>query len=118
MIFQQSFSITFTGQQCGRVGAMVERVPGFELHALRSIAVVENLSKRSECAAACINSNQGCRSALYDLAWGKCILIGQDRRSLPSAFVPSTLDVDYLENLCIDCTSFSNPKLNFCNVFL
>lgn len=83
---------------------MVERVPGFELRALQSIAVVENLSTRSQCAAACINSKQGCRSALYDLAWGKCILIGQDRRSLPSAFVPSTLDVDYLENLCIDCT--------------
>ncbi|CAB3362659.1 Hypothetical predicted protein [Cloeon dipterum] len=110
--------ICFKGPQCGAVGAMVERVPGFELRALQSLIVVENTLRRSDCAAACLTSPLGCRSALYDKDWAKCILIGQDRRSLPSAFVPSVMNVDYLENLCFDSSQQSYSFEEFHAVLL
>ncbi|XP_059483257.1 uncharacterized protein LOC132201254 [Neocloeon triangulifer] len=105
--------VCFKGPKCGDVEVMVERVPGFELRALQSVAVLDQIFSRSDCAAACVTSLLGCRSALFDKEWGKCILIAQDRRSLPSAFVPSTLEVDYLENLCFNALNPSKQECSF-----
>ncbi|XP_040571377.1 uncharacterized protein [Lepeophtheirus salmonis] len=84
---------------------LFERFPGFELIGLEDVTLDATLTLK-DCQKECLEATDlPCRSAMFNYERKTCQLSRETRRSQPSAYRASVMDVEYLENQCA-------PKFN------
>lgn len=82
-----------------------ERVLAHHIHG-HDDKIIEDVSNRLKCQEHCLNEREfRCRSGEYDYLTMQCRLSMIDRHLKPNLFLPTTSNVDYFENQCVQVGS-------------